>query len=299
LGANECLKCPYPFIRLSWEYDSCAAINLNVSDLMLLVVGSWITITYILGIFYMPNGDGMYTNTNVSLGLMSYTIFCSVDFVTDIQYVLTNDFANITVFVFSALLCFTHGLFFFIFLYKHGLYPRKFKVYQSEVYDNMWKVFIYFFVLLTTRFMNVIFIGVWIFFGLTLYSTNSFANANVQRFWVSIWTGFECETCGAEHVDVHTLNESIFSEIIFEAIPQLGLQVYNNNFLDAWTQAGYISAATSLLCSLNGIYRIIFYKCYLKINMIDVPFVPLFAETQSQDKDQDKDQEKILLNYPE
>ena len=66
---------------------------------------------------------------------------------------------------------------------------------------------------------------------------------------------------------------------------------YISSALDAWTQAGYISAATSLLCSANGIYRIIFYKCYLKINMIDVPFVPLFAETQGQDKDQDQDKD--------
>ena len=65
-------------------------------------------------------------------------------------------------------------------------------MYQSEVYDNLWKVFISFFVLLATCFMNVIFIVVWIFFGLTLCSTNSFANANVQRFWVSI-TGFEVD----------------------------------------------------------------------------------------------------------
>ena len=103
--------------------------------------------------------------------------------------------------------------------------------------------------------MNVIFIVVWIFFGLTLCSTNSFANANVQRFWVSIWTGFECEMCGTGHVDVHTLNDSIFSEIIFEAIPQLGLQIYNNNALDAWTQAGYISAALWMHGLKLGIYQ--------------------------------------------
>ena len=60
------LEVSLSFYPPSMEYDSCAAINLNASDLTLLVVGSWITIIYLLGIFYMPNGDGMYTDTNFS-----------------------------------------------------------------------------------------------------------------------------------------------------------------------------------------------------------------------------------------
>lgn len=73
-------------------------------------------------------------------------------------------------------------------------------------------------------------------------------------------------------IDKHILNESLYSEILFESLPQIVLQVVNNVYLGtSWTFVSYISVVVSGINILNGIYRVAYYKYYLKINLVDIP----------------------------
>ena len=97
-------------------------------------------------------------------------------------------------------------------------------------------------------------------------------NKAIQNFWMSVWTGVPQEPTG-ELVDKKMLNESIYSEIIFESLPELILQTCNNVLLDGWdgwSWIGYMSAAMSALSIANGLYRVLYFKFYLKINLVDI-----------------------------
>ena len=99
--------------------------------------------------------------------------------------------------------------------------------------------------------------------------TKLFANKAIQNLWMSVWTGVPQEPT-SELVDKKVLNESIYSEIVFESLPELILQSLNNELLSQWSLIGYISTANSALSVANGVYRIIYFKFYLKKNLVDV-----------------------------
>jgi len=113
---------------------------------------------------------------------------------------------------------------------------------------------------------------VWFCFGLLLFATKAFAVCKVANFWVRYWTWDESHDRYFEgKIVVDILNESIYTEILYETLPQIVLQVINNMLVEQWTLISIISTIISGIDMINGVYRFIFYKVYRKINLVDIP----------------------------
>lgn len=142
-------------------------------------------------------------------------------------------------------------------------------IFVFEKYDNVIKIIVTFLLGLPCFIIVSPLVVPWAVFGIFLYMTKLFANKAIQDFWLSVWTGEAVKPSG-EMVDKKVLNESIFSEIVFESLPELILQSLNNQLLGEWNIVGYISAANSALSVANGVYRVLYFKFYLKQNLVDV-----------------------------
>jgi hypothetical protein len=91
--------------------------------------------------------------------------------------------------------------------------------------------------------------------------TKLFAIVPVQRMWWIGYAGKDPLSKTDATIDWFFLNESINSEIYFEAVPQLVLQFVNNILLGkSWSTIGYVSPIFSVLL-------IIMYA--VMINIID------------------------------
>ena len=113
---------------------------------------------------------------------------------------------------------------------------------------------------------------VWLTFGLILFATKAFAVSKVANFWVRYWTwdkNFEGYFEGKIVVEI--LNESIYTEILYETLPQMILQIINNILVDQWNFLSIVSTTISGINMANGIYRFLFYKIYRKIDLVDIP----------------------------
>jgi hypothetical protein len=67
------------------------------------------------------------------------------------------------------------------------------------------------------------------------------------------------------------LQESIFEEMLTESVPQMVIQIVNNSLTNVWTPLSYFSTAMSSIMILNGIWRLVYYRLYLKIAIDAIP----------------------------
>jgi hypothetical protein len=70
---------------------------------------------------------------------------------------------------------------------------------------------------------------------------------------------------------VYLLNESIYTKVVFESIPQLFIQIVNNIALNSFSPVAVISIALAGLNTLNGFYRLIYFRFYLGIKLVNIP----------------------------
>jgi len=136
----------------------------------------------------------------------------------------------------------------------------------------------------------LIFTFFWLFIGLLLFATKAFAVSTVSNFWIKYWVWDEANTYreglyfeGRVNVDI--LNESIYTEILFETLPQIILQTINNFLISQWNFISIFSTIIAGIDLLNGIQRFIYYKVYLRKDLIDIPFQIEFGGITLIDKD--------------
>ena len=117
--------------------------------------------------------------------------------------------------------------FFFTLLFKRKAWAR-FPILSIpqwaffEEYDNILKPLITAFLSFPFFFVNLPFLAPWAGIGVFLYMTKLFAIKEIQLAWMYVWTGKETEESDElESIDVKALNESIYTEIIFETAPQV------------------------------------------------------------------------------
>ena len=332
---EACEECPYPSSTgyqhgtQNW-FQYCEAYSWRISEALSLSVVFIGAVMYLTGVLYLRKEDGSF-DFHASGGLFVYTFIPALDTITDLQYVLTSQFANVYVFSLVMFFYFVPMLFFFYHLNETGdLEPIwLLRILPSSIrfdkYDNVLKI------LFTMIFGMPFFVIVspvilpWAVFGIFLYMTKLYANIAIQNFWLDVWTGgaevyvqnlmnsenkleyleqlterklyvllkaSECleslmddatlkimrdyiETNYpniGEHelVDKKVLNESIYTEIIFESLPELILQSFNNQLLREWSTVAIISTVNSALSVANGTYRAMYYKLYLGQNLVDI-----------------------------
>jgi hypothetical protein len=118
----------------------------------------------------------------------------------------------------------------------------------------------------------------WLFIGTFLYQSKIIAIGTIWNLWFDLWTGTPSGSGATSAaytttmaLDTRVFNKSLLTEFLFESLPQLGIQSYNNTRLHKWTLLGYLSTAVSLFMTIDGIWRISYYKVYNGYSFRDIP----------------------------
>ena len=288
---DGCKVCPYPSRRgrieqkmgmtgEDYPFKYCDFYSWDAPEslsLSIVLIGSAM---YLVGVLYLRDKDGNF-DLHASSGLFVYTVIPALDTITDLQYVLTATFASKEIFIAIMTFYFVPMMFFFYHLYKTEVLmpgallsllnaaldafniPSTSNDYSRVIKATSFILGIPLFIVLSP------FIIPWVVFGLFLYMTKLFANKRIQNFWISVWTGMP-PADSDEKVDIKVLNESIYSEIVFESLPELVLQSLNNQHMGDWSLIGYMSVSLSALSVANGVYRVLYFKLYKGIDLVKV-----------------------------
>ena len=293
----SCEKCIYPyrsFIDIGYTTMSssdypyntdiqpvirCAIVNFGLTDFMsaLLAILSFL---YCFSLALIPlTLPRSHWSWKFILGFIVLTISPVIDNFTDIAYLLTNDFfiikvVSIGVKLIMPILCACTIAFsmlhFTFFLFEKKSWAR-FVIpiptcLRSDNYDNFYRIF----AISPWILINAPFWSPWFILGCFLYVSKIIALGPVRNLWFKIWTGtdeFATETL----LDGALLNTSIYSEQLYETLPQLMLQMINNMMLSRWTPLGIFSIAFSIFNSISGLYRVFYYKISQKVDLVNIP----------------------------
>lgn len=233
----------------------------------------------------------------VLIGLLAYILIPFVDNLTDVAFVLSTPFYNVALFIaFIVFLCLP-GLFFFKTLLEKKAVPRFYIVPMPkrlifDKYDSLYKTIVGCILLLPFLVLNSPVLLPWLIIGSLLYQSKAFAVRGVANLWIHIWTGDYWSTSSSTDADMQkaherrqkdlefakihpidekVLNESINSHVAFETGPLVAVQFINNSLSNSWTPLAYFSMAFSIFNALSGLYRIVYYRFFLKIRMEDIP----------------------------
>ena len=94
---------------------------------------------------------------------------------------------------------------------------------------------------------------------------------------------------------MHMLNESIYVEILAETFPQVIIQILNHSFINrsmtsGWDLVSGASIVVTILNTLNGLWKLLYYKAIKGINLDDIPVDFAIAQIIEADETQNKDE---------
>ena len=271
---HTCQSCTYPWVSsvdtsLTYgvESRSCSHIDIQFSAQSIRIQLWIILIAYIIGLATIQDREDDIRIKPLFpwVGFFLYTIIPVADFISDTIYLTTNEFANLWIFLVTLLFLAISISFFFRFLYAkqvpayrlYQMVPIRYLNGITELNNNsdrltaMLGILVYY--------LGSLYLVPWLIFGAFLYMTKLFAIIPIQRMWWIGYAGQDPLKTTDRTIDWHFLNESITSEILFEAIPQLVLQLVNNILLGKpWSGVGYFSITTSILL-------ILFYAVMVRI----------------------------------
>ena len=265
-NTHTCQTCPYPWVSsvdtsltYGMESKTCSHIDIQFSDRSIRIQLWVCLVAYIFGLASIQDREDDIRIKPIFpwVGFFLYTIIPVADFISDTVYLTTNEFANIWIFLVTLAFLLLSISFFFRFLHKkkvpacllYKIIPERYldgiKNYESYS-DRLTAI-----MGVTLYYLGSLYLVPWLVFGAFLYMTKLFGIIPIQRMW---WIGFAGQDPlrnTDKTIDWHYLNESITSEIMFEAIPQLILQLINNILLGKpWSGVGYVSITTSILLIL-------------------------------------------------
>jgi len=119
---------------------------------------------------------------------------------------------------------------------------------------------------------------VWFVVGSFLYNSRTLAVGRVRRLWYYVWRGFKHGTDIDEEVAVDTtvLNKALFTGFVLESIPQLIIQLYNS-IMVGWGLLAQLSITVSVLMTLAGVYKFIYWRWVQGVEWADIPVAPLIS----------------------
>ena len=227
----------------------------------------------------------------ISIGLLAYVIIPLVDSLSDLAFIISQRFYSIGLFV-PMVVCFClPGLFFFKTLADKHASPRFYLVPMPaslifDHYDTLYKLILGVLTLIPFLFLNSPLLLPWMIIGILLYSTKAFAVRPVSNLWLHLWTGDRWAKEGSparerydndlvlaalHPIDERVLNESLYSHILGETFPILIIQIINNLLSGSFTPLGLFSVAFSVFNALSGLYRILYFKLWLRIPLVSIP----------------------------
>ena len=59
--------------------------------------------------------------------------------------------------------------------------------------------------------------------------------------------------------------------MLTESVPQMIIQIVNNTLTNGWGPLSYFSTSMSALMILDGVWRLVYYRLYLKIKIDAIP----------------------------
>ena len=288
------VPCVYPYVSTYFffkdsSYQSihyCQSTNFGYTSHMNAVI-TVMVMMYFCGLLMIPLSSiseiHRWGDIKLAFGFLILTTIPVIDSITDIAYLMTNDFWGMPApsnfffayllpilsltSIFTAMGHFVFHLFELNAWCKFRLVPIP-KSLSYENYDDLFKVLS----VVPWMIMNLPFWFPWLVLGCFLYITKIFAVGKVANFWLYVWTGgnaFQTDT----FIDAKLLNTAIYSEILYETLPQLIIQVLNSTLLNSWTTLSIFSVAFSILSACSGVYRTFFYKTVRKIKLKDIPLI--------------------------
>jgi len=209
------------------------------------------------------------------MGMLLTTASPAVDFVSDIMYVVSTLFYSVGILLVACFFFFLPMFFFWRMLTKHGVHfgfyigsPPAFAV--MEKYDSIPKAFLGLVGYLPLYIINLPVLLPLFLVGHVLYCCKVFPISRVSNLWLRLYTRSTKHT-NSVVIIIPLLQESIFEEMLTESVPQMVIQIINNTFTNVWTPLSYFSTAMSSVMILNGIWRLVYYRLYLKIAINDIP----------------------------
>ena len=227
----------------------------------------------------------------VLLGLMMYITIPLFDSISDLAFIISQPFYSLGLFVPMVIFFCAPSLFFFKTLLDRKASPRFYLVEMPtylifDKYDSLYKSILGIFVLIPFLLLNSPTLVPWVVLGCILYSTKAFSIRPIANLWLSVWTGAAFAPEGTklreahiqdrvlahdQPIDEKILNESLYSHAFIETGPILVIQILNNLFSSSWTPLGLFSVAFSVFNALSCLYRVLYYRLYLRIKMSEIP----------------------------
>ena len=277
ISDGKCTRCPYPMVSVPGTTDKCKYLNLMVPSSAIIAIVVPIFVLYLFGLSYIiADKKNRFDSVKIYLGIFMLTFLPLVDIITDLLYILENDFYNPRIFIASTFFFFFPMTLFFKYLYDKNIRAR-FPFVQIpnnfffDRYDNISKIYLTGIKVFPYILINLPFLLPMLLFGMFLYATNLFSISRIKRFWLFLWTGIKQVETPDEIVDSYTHNPCLYNTILLESFPQILIQTINNSKLNNWTDLAIISSVISGLSILDGIYRVVYYKLIKGINLVDVP----------------------------
>ena len=303
-GNSMCEKCPWPFTTLKTGWSECHALALDLNDLHTGVFCIAVLVMFIVSL--MASKDNKITSA-VIFTIPMLDISTDMLYIARSKFVNIHLFfaSILCTFVFPVL-CFI-GLLMNVGAYPrifglnflrpllwlghnaHG-YPTvggkapPFFALRFVKHDSIIKIFllgIYWVILSTVQVICSIpvvmlimlqspLLLLWLLLGAFLYQIKVVCIGSVWNFWFMMWTG-QLEFHTTLDLKVKFYNKSLLAEFLFESLPQNFIMWFNNTRTHVWSLTGYLSATLSLFMTIDGIWRITYYKIYSKQSFEDIP----------------------------
>jgi hypothetical protein len=257
-----------------WGHVHLGGTVATISVIAVILLG-----TYAVAISFAAIGqDDALTHTRrrkLVLGMLLTTVSPAVDFVSDLLYIVSTLFYNDIICIVCCFFYLLPMFFFWRMLVKHGVYfgcyigkPPAFAV--MEKYDSIPKALLGLVGYLPLYIINLPFSLPLFLVGHVLYCCKVFPISRVSNLWLRLYTRSTKHTSSVVII-IPLLQESIFEEMLTESVPQMVIQIVNNTLTNVWSPLSYFSTAMSGVMILNGIWRLVYYRLYLKIKINAIP----------------------------
>jgi hypothetical protein len=235
--------------------------------------------TYAVAISFAARGqDDALTATRrrkLLMGMLMTTLSPAVDFISDLMYIVSTLFYNNIICIVTCFFFLLPMFFFWRMLVKHGVHfgfyigqPPAFAV--MDKYDSIPKALLGLAGYLPLYIVNLPVSLPLFLAGHVLYCCKVFPISLVSNRWLQLYTRSDKHTSSVVII-IPLLQESIFEEMLTESVPQMIIQIVNNTMTNVWSPLSYFSTAMSGLMILNGIWRLVYYRLYLKIKINAIP----------------------------
>jgi hypothetical protein len=223
--------------------------------------------------------------------LLLLSFFPAVDTISDLVYILSQDFFNYSLFV-ASVLCITSQLWVFVVRLKKR---RVFEAFQKRTVElaylktlSWWPKWAspdslpVFFALILPFFtvFYVVFPVVWFFVGYIIYSFQLFPISRISNRWLYMFVySFKAEkdshrrrfdTCDA--IILPMVQKGKVEETVLESVPQLVIQLVNGFLLgQSFEGFAFFSIALSVLSLLNTVWYYAYWNLFRCKPIRDVP----------------------------